>query len=302
MTEKTIRCHQPGLSQEQALAGLYETYGNVRVSSIRRQGTTWVAKIVLADMGSPVSDMPEDGGAPDVTKNEKPEGEAPSDTSDEDGGADGLPGEGDGDDGGEKKEKGKGGAEHEILHLLHTLMQGLTDAGIIQPSPTDTMVPGGEPGPTPPGGPPPPGPPGMGGPPGAGAMGKKPVKLGPGEVLPSQTPIGSPAFSSRQANAPCPKCGGQTLPDGTCPGCETKNPGAAAIAPPNVPGAPQRPIAGVKQATITVESGVLPAGTKASTAKRSLQERFASHGYKVKEIVPVEHPSGIQFRALLSIH
>lgn len=201
-TSKTVVCKQPGLSQEEALNGLYEAYGDVRVASIKRRGEAWVATIQqkLAEFppsdsgdeesdGPPKKSPPEGGG--DSEESGPPSFEEESDGAPD--GLDGPPGLG-GDEGGESE----GGELHQILHMLHQVVEALGLGGG-----HDKLAPGDEPGM---GGPPPgpmgmDGPPddGMGGPPGLGggpAAPKKPTKLRPGEVLPTQTPIGSPAFSN----------------------------------------------------------------------------------------------------------
>jgi hypothetical protein len=295
---RRVVCNEPGLSQEQALDGLYEAYGEVRVASIKRQGTSWVATILekVAEFPPP-KEKPEGGEeAPDMPEDEGAEDDADG----EDGGGEEKPDGppfGDGEGGDEGKDEKKGG-EHEVLGLLHQIFQGLLDAGIVQPPMHDKMVPGNEPTPDGPPGPPP-GPPGAGGPQRM-QPGKMPSKLKPGEVLPTQTPVGAPAFSSvqKEAMAPCPTCGGQTMPDGSCPACETQG---GVPAPPAIPGSqpgpsPMHPMIG-KQATFTVESDVT--SMKPSEAHSHLASEFGQHGYKVKEL---QYDSESQkYRALLSI-
>ncbi|WP_028058436.1 hypothetical protein [Candidatus Solirubrobacter pratensis] len=192
-TSKTVVCRKPGISQEEALAGLYDAYGDVRVASIKRKGDAWVAQIQrrVAEFPPPkeeAPDAPEDAGDGPGGPPSGPEGDAPSDDAPEGDPTDGppsLPGD---DKGGDDKGKGDA-AEHQILHLLHEIAQALGVGGGM-----DMLAPGDEPAPAPPPGP------DMG----AGADApplKKPTKLKPGEVLPTQTPIGAPAFSSVQKTA-----------------------------------------------------------------------------------------------------
>jgi len=191
-TSKTVTCRKAGLSQEEALRGLYETYGDVRVASIKRKGDAWVAEILqkVAEFPPPKDDGGGDEGgsdsAPDTPEDEPVGDEGPADSDPTDGppsdeGPDGPPSD-KGDDKGD-------GAQHQILHLLHEIAQALGVGG-----PADGLAPGDEPGL----GGPPPGPGGDAGGPPATPPHKMPTKLKPGEVLPTQTPIGSPAFSSTQ--------------------------------------------------------------------------------------------------------
>jgi hypothetical protein len=195
---KTVRCNEPGLTQEQALASLYSHYGeDIRVSSVKRRGDSWVVafKHKVAEF-PPKKDEAESadegGGEETAPPSDEGSGGGPTDLPAEPG-VDGPPSDGEGD----KKEK----PEAEILHLLHEIAQALGVSGGLE----DKLPPEGEqPGPLPPGpdaamdmGAGPDGPP-MGGP-GLPPAAKKPTKLKPGEVLPSQTAVGSPAFASKQA-------------------------------------------------------------------------------------------------------
>lgn len=187
---RTVRCNEPGLSQEQALSSLYEHYGDgIRIASAKRRGDAWVVsfKQKLSDFPPPKDD---DAKNPDIE--EEPEDDPPVDKPSGDGPPD-MPEDGDGPPG---EDGDKPDPQAEILHLLTEIAAALGIGGGLD----DKLPPEGEhPGDMPPG--PDAGP--MGGPP-AGPMGgppvKKPLKLKPGEVLPSQTPVGSPAFASTQAN------------------------------------------------------------------------------------------------------
>lgn len=301
-TTKTVRCSTPGLTQEAALDTLYDRYGSgIRVSSIRQRGDFWVATIKVAEFppkedgggapspedssGEDSSDGPDDSGSDSESDSGSEEGsEKPS----------GPPGEG-------GKEKGHGGVEHQILGLLHEIAQAL---GVAGPMGHDTMMPGDEP--MPPGHPGPGGPPSPDAqPPGGGpAPARRPTKLKPGEVLPTQTPIGSPAFSSaiHTANG-CPTCGGALGPDGGCATCgQSYAPGPggapAAAGAGGMPAAGGMPVVG-KVATFTA-SQVTNASLK--EAKSELEREYGQFGYRVKQIVAGTTGDGQrELRALLSV-
>jgi hypothetical protein len=181
-TTRTVRCNEPGLSQEQALSSLYDFYGNsIRVASAKRRGDSWVVTFKQR-----VSDFPpkgKDEGPPDIDdeSGDEPPVDEPFDN--------GPPDAGDDSDEGDKKPD----PQAEILHLLTEIAAALGIGGGLE----DKLPPEGEhlgdmpPGPDAGLGPMD-GPPGPGGPPAV----RKPTKLKPGEVLPSQTAIGSPAFAS----------------------------------------------------------------------------------------------------------
>lgn len=259
---RTVRCNEPGLTQEQALASLYSHYGDdIRVSSVKRRGDAWVVafdqKIAeFPPRDDAESEVPE---APAPKKSEPADPDAPTDDEGDDEGPVDLPAEpgaGPPTDGPDEKKDPQG----EILHLLHEIATALGVSGGLH----DKLGPEGEhPGPVPPGpdGGPEAGPemgdlmgggPDLGGGPGGGmpTPPKKPTKLRPGEVLPNQTPIGAPAFASTAA-------------------------------------------------TVTVESEkVDPRTYKASTAQAELENAFP--GYRVKQI-KFDRTASV-YRALLSIH
>lgn len=193
-TSRTVRCNEPGLTQEQALSSLYTYYGDdIRIASAKRRGDAWVVSFQQK-----IADFPpktEEPDAPDAPPKGPPSDDAPDASGDEAPDAvDGGPPMGDEGEGDEGKEK----PEAEILHLLHEIAMALGISGGLD----DKLPPEGEhPGDLPPGpdagmdpamgGPPM----GDGGPP-AGPPARRPTKLKPGEVLPSQTPVGAPAFAS----------------------------------------------------------------------------------------------------------
>lgn len=197
---KTVRCNEPGLTQEQALASLYSHYGeDIRVASVKRRADAWVVTIQqkVAEFPPPKGD--DEGGESEAPEPKSP----PSDEgpADDAGSPDGPPSfdgppSGDDDGGPEKKDP-----QAEILHLLTEIADKLGIGGGLH----DKLPPEGEhPGAMPPGpdvdpmggdmgGDMPGGPVDMPAPP------KKPTKLKPGEVLPNQTPVGAPAFASTKA-------------------------------------------------------------------------------------------------------
>lgn len=196
---RTVRCNDPGLTQEQALEALYSHYGeDIRVASVKRRGDSWVVSF-QQKVGEfpPKEDEGGESEAPEP-KEESPEGPPEEDEGSSGGPVDDIPAEpgidGPPSDGPEKKDP-----QAEILHLLHEIAQALGVSGGLH----DKLPPEGEhPGPVPPGpdagldaGP------DLGAGPGPGAPTppKKPTKLRPGEVLPNQTPIGAPAFASTRA-------------------------------------------------------------------------------------------------------
>lgn len=180
-TSHTVRCNEPGLSQEQALASLYTAYGDIRIAGVLRRGDAWVVTYQQK-----VADFPPKDDGAEAPKEEAPEAPA-EDGPPTDAPSDGPPSDGP-DDGGDKPDP-----LAELTHLVHEIAQALGIGGGLE----DKLPPEGEhPGDLPPG--PDAGMDPMGGPP-AGPVGPaphKPTKLKPGEVLPTQTPMGSPAFSS----------------------------------------------------------------------------------------------------------
>jgi hypothetical protein len=193
-TSRTVRCNEPGLTQEQALSSLYSHYGeDIRVSSVKRRGDAWVVTILQKKAEFPPKDDAEGDGPP---KDDAPTDDAPSDDAPDAPpfGDDGPP-SGDDGEGPDKKDP-----QGEILHLLHEIATALgVSGGLDDKLPPEGDLPG----------PPPPGPDagfdaGPDGPPVDGpgpAAAKKPTKLKPGEVLPNQTPIGAPAFASTKTAA-----------------------------------------------------------------------------------------------------
>jgi hypothetical protein len=190
----------------------------------RRQASTytmdevdgnWVGALVF-ETATKVSDgNPFGGGGEEEAPSPDPSAGAPSDGGDDDSGPDGPPSPdsgsdgppSEGDDKGEKKEKGKGGEIKEVLDALHQIADAL---GVPLATGDNSMVPGADDGmggpPGPPGGPAgppmggPAGPPPMGGPP--GMADKFPKPMHPGDTPPGGTPVGAPAFASVRPNHP----------------------------------------------------------------------------------------------------
>lgn len=192
MEPRTVRS-RPNMTQEEALISLQRTARKHKeeIISFRRQGNTWVAQLRVAEF--PPSDdsesgPPDDDGPP---KEESSDSESSDDSGDDGGSPDGPPSPGDPSaDGHKGEEKGE-------LHLLVSLVEQIADKLGIVPGGGDHMLPPGDE----PAGPMPPAPPG-GGDSGMGSAGKSgplPTKLHPGEVLPHQTPVGSPAFASKKS-------------------------------------------------------------------------------------------------------
>lgn len=176
---------KPGLSQEDALASLQNHPGfksGTKIASLKKQGSRWVARLLEPTVKK--SDFEEE------LESEEPK-DVPSEDGDDDSDDDDLesdfppPPKDKGDD--ETDDK-KGGDLKEVLSLLKDIAGAL---GIHkgEEDKLDDLGPelDGPPGP-PLGGPPPP----------KEEAPKKPTKLGPGESLPSVTPVGAPAFSSVQ--------------------------------------------------------------------------------------------------------
>jgi hypothetical protein len=82
---KTVRCNEPGLTQEQALASLYSHYGDdIRVTSVKRRGDAWVVTLLQK-----VAEFPP---KKDEGESEAPEPKSEEPTEDpEDGGSEGGP-------------------------------------------------------------------------------------------------------------------------------------------------------------------------------------------------------------------
>jgi hypothetical protein len=240
--KKTVRS-RPGLSQEEALVSLqsspyFQTPG-VRIASIKPSAGRWVAVLDIPKTAAPFPPSGDDeGGESGPPKSEggeseesSPEGPPASDSPDDSGDSDeGAPK-------GDKPKADKPGSDAQVVDLLtqilHALGGGAPMGGMGGP---DDLGPGadGPPAPPPHGGPAG----GPGAPPkGPGAMGAgRPLK--PGEVpnKPGVSPIGSPAFSSRQANPLQPGMGAPTGQPGLgggplSPGPNPMDPAAAAPAP-----------------------------------------------------------------------
>jgi hypothetical protein len=310
-SKKAVRS-QPGMTQEEALVALQDHpmfSAGTKIASIRRRGKVWVADLLVPKTAGPFP--PDDSGSDEEdAPAPKEESGPPSDDegSEIEGGPEGLPSE-DGESGppkpkGESKpgEGGsKGGTEEAILHTLQEILHAL-QGGPVEPGlgGLDDIGPG-------PGGPEGPPPPHGGGPAGhegPGFPGAPGAKLKPGEVpnKPGVTPIGSPAFASRQATMPpapaapmtpgvspagagggaCPHCGGPLGPGGTCPTCD------------NAAGAGTYAATG-RARTITASR---TANVSVAQAKAELDAEFGPHGYAVKRIVR----EGSRYRALLSTH
>lgn len=292
---RTVRCSATGLSQEQALESLYDhpnfDPSTMRITSIRQTGDVWVAKLKVAEF------PPKDDGGNPFDGDEGPEPKE-DDDGDEDGDTKPAPFADGDDEGGDKpKKKEKGGADlHEILHLLHEITKAMGIGG------DEGGIPGADDGM---GGPmgadvPPPMPPGgdMGGPPGGphDLPGKnKPVKLEPGDVLPQQTPIGAPSFSSVQGNmgmAPtstCAQCKGPVNPDGTCSNCQQHA--------PTQPATVSSIIGRVASFTATEVTDMT-----IKQAKAELESIYADKGYKVRQIREDHNAEGQRvLHALLSV-
>lgn len=316
---------RPGLSQEEALDSLQDApfYSTgTKIASFRRRGTTWVADLRIPKEAGPFppsddepsEDKPSDEGPPKPPFGDSDSDDSGADEAETDSGpseSDGPPSSSDG----KKKEKGGDG---EMLSLLHQILQGLTDAGIVQPHPADMGLAGHDdlgPGPEGLDGPPPAGPeggPGPGRPPkkpgamdGPGGMG---AKLRPGEMrnTPGATPVGAPAFAStRQSvstpmgpspSVPQPEMAGQAMQPGACPpGQQTVN---GQCQPIQTPGA-ANPIATGNGVVGRVASFTASTGDNISVkeAKSELENLYSQHGYKVKQI----KREGGQIHALLSV-
>lgn len=305
-TKRAVRS-QAGMTQEEALVALQDHpmfSTGTKIASIRRRGKVWVADLLVPKTAGPFP--PDDSGSDEEDAPAPPKDEESGPPSDDDGGSEeggdefGPPS--DGESGPPKpKGEGKGGTEDAILHtlqqILHALQGGPVDPGLGGPDDIGPG-PGGPEGPPPPHG-------GMGGPPphgGPGFPGAPGAKLKPGEVpnKPGVTPIGAPAFSSRQATLPpapagpttpgagpagvgggaCPRCGGPMGPSGTCPTCDAGGAGGSL----GITGRARR-IEASAPVTMTVKQ-----------AKAQLDAEFGPHGYQVRRIVR----EGNRYRALLT--
>lgn len=201
-TRRTVTS-RAGMSQEEALTSLQEhpefARRGMKIAGIKRRGDAWVATLLEPKTAG---DNPFGGDeGSDEPKDEAPKSEAPSsDDSDDDSSSDDSSSEPKSDgppspDGDDKKEKG--GGDKEVLDLLHAIADAL---GVAVPGALPDM-PGG--GPDEMGGPDLPPGPDAGPDAGAGLAAMppahRPTKLKPGETLPHQTPVGSPAFASTNA-------------------------------------------------------------------------------------------------------
>lgn len=289
---------KPGMKRQDALLSLQRsarTTGEEIVDFFPHAGR-WVAELQKIAEFPPSDD--ESTEEPKEEPEAKPEG-PPSDSEEGDDGASADSSDGEDKFPGAEKSKAQGpegekgeekGELRELLSLIHQIADKM---GIVPGGGHDEgMVPGG-PGPA---GPPPPVP---GGDPGLGSAGKEeghlPSKLHPGEVLPHQTPIGTPAFASThtanpmappvapgagpagaaQMSPPCSKCGGPTM-GGQCPNCASAA-GAiqASVIDPN----------GVVGKKRTIEAKV-DVPMPADEAMRQATAAFQPHGYSVKQLVP----------------
>lgn len=212
-----------GMEQSEALLSLQRMARQTNEEIVRfaRQGDKWAATLQLIAEFPPAGG--DNDGPPEPKAAPKPAG-ADDDSDDPDGppspdeGSDDGAGGPDGPPGmdGPPKPPGaeQGGHEmHAIEQMLHKMLQGLEQAGIVPKGPDPKMIPGQGPEHVPPPGPPAPmgagagpggPPPGAGGPP-PGAGGPPPgagspygSKLKPGEVpnKPGVVPVGSPAFAN----------------------------------------------------------------------------------------------------------
>lgn len=310
---------KPGLTQEEALLSLQSdpSYrpGVDEITSLRRRGSRWVAELRAPKTAGPPPAFADEGPEEEGPSDDAPDGppapspdEGPSDEgSPDDSGSEGPPSP----DDGEKKEPGKekkGDVEGQILQTLQAILHALGGGGPEGMGGPDALGPG----PDGPAGPPPPAhagpghPPGAGaGPPGGGAP--KPGRpMKPGEAPPGSTPVGAPAFASRQA-APVPGVpgavpGGATPAapgaGGACPQCGGPEPcpihGASAINQP--PGGPSgmSPVASLrnelapmigKAPTLTISTG---ANQPINEVVQIVREAVEPHGYQVKQAKRVD--------------
>lgn len=291
---------KPGLDHSQALISLQrEARANdEEIISFRRRGSRWAAELQKIGEFPPSDDeeKPEPDAPEPSESDEEPKGESESDDSSSDD-------SGESEEGGEKKppvpgsknqgpEGAKGEEKGELRELLSLVHQIADKLGISPGGPENSPLPGGPE----PVGPPPPGPEaeGLGS---AGKDGHLPTKMKPGEVLPHQTPIGSPAFAStKQANPiptpgvpqqgaapaaqivspPCSKCGGPTTA-GVCANC-TSAAGAVHAASVIDPDA----VVGKKR---TIQAKVDTPMTEVEAYKQATAA-FEPRGYKVAQLVP----------------
>lgn len=214
MARKTVTHPNPRISQEDALASLYDhpTFPEGgRVASIKRVKGRWEAVIDFTKQAAPPAfaddeaptDEPKGPPLPkpkDEESESKPKDEGSDDESSESPLEEALEGPD------EDKEEGEGGDSLEkAVHQLTSLVTQIAEAVGVHPhlgdeGPEGDLGPGGPP----PGKGAPPGaggpPPGKGAPPAgpAGPAGKPPVKppLRPGMAPPGATPVGAPSFAS----------------------------------------------------------------------------------------------------------
>lgn len=297
---RTVRS-QPGMTQGDALLSLqrHARASNEEIISFDRKGPRWVAELQKVAEFPPADEKePKDPSAEEAPAEKKP-----SPFGDDENGED-APGP-EGDDAspipGSKNQgpEGEKGEEKGELRELLSLIHQIADAMGIAPEGHGDKL--GDEGPMPPG---PMGPGGSGGPPPGPELGaapeapKLPSKLGPGDVLPHQTPVGAPAFAAtRTANPlmdpsggaggvpavspPCSKCGGQTV-GGVCPNCTSAAGGAAAQQ--GIIGSVVDP-AGVVGQKRTITAKVDQRMTEVD-AWRQATAAFKPHGYAVKQLVP----------------
>jgi hypothetical protein len=230
------------MEQSEALLSLQRMARQTNEEIVRfvRQGDKWAATLQVIAEFPPSDGGDDEGPEPKAPKpagadsdSDGPDGPPDSDGDSDDGGdgPDGPPGA----DGPPKPpgaEHGGGGEMHVIEQMLHKVLQGLEQAGIVPKGPDPKMIPGQGPEHVPPPGPPaPPGagpggpPPGAGGPPGgdpgnpfAGGAKAAPYgnKLKPGEMpnKPGVVPVGAPSFASVEAALDTIKTAVMGIPNG----------------------------------------------------------------------------------------
>jgi hypothetical protein len=290
---------KPGLSHREALLSLqrHARTTNEEITSFVHQGGRWVAQLQRIaefpppkDEGSDEPKEPKGPPADDESDDEAPEG--PPIPGDDEGGESPVPSAKDQGPEGEKGEEK--GELRNLLSLVHQIADKL---GIVPEGHQDKMMgddgPAGPP-PMAPAGPPPGDDPGMGS---AGKDGHLPTKLHPGEVLPHQTPVGSPAFASThtanplpgqmapnptsiQQSPPCSKCGGPTV-NGTCPNCTSAAGGQMGQPMMAAVQDPSRQVGNKRTITAKVDTPMTE-----SEAWRQASAVFGPQGYKVKQLVP----------------
>jgi hypothetical protein len=325
--ERTVQS-DPGMAQEEALVSLQRSSSfqpGTIIKSFRRVGSAWKAILLVPKTaGEPPAFVEEGDEGPEAPEPDGPPSDEgppsdgpPSDEESSDEPTDGPPSP-DGGEGGDKPEHGKEpSTEDKVLHVLEQILHALQGGGAPEGmGGLDALGPG----PSGPATPPapkhaPPGGPGLD----AGPAGKPPTgagaKLRPGETrnTPGTTPVGSPAFSHKQAFGELPGAGdaaqtalptGQAGPTGlagggNCPECGYPEPcplhsgGAnmgdmgAGVNGGQPGGVPNNALYGAVQAqrgspTITLKA---PGTSFTNIAEAVKQARPAveAHGYQIKQ-------------------